>query len=60
MRAGTHQQLRILRGHRDSVRCLTVKDGMLISGSWDQTIKIWDFTSDSKTTKEQPERVVSF
>jgi len=41
MRAGTHQ-LCTLTGHQDYIYCLTVKDGMLFSGSNDTTIKIWD------------------
>jgi len=42
MRKGTHQ-LSILVGHQGSIDCLVVKDGTLISGSNDKTIKIWDF-----------------
>ncbi|MBS0607655.1 MAG: hypothetical protein JSR57_11955, partial [Verrucomicrobia bacterium] len=38
------QELQTLTGHQRSVYCLEVKDGMLISGSADHTIKIWDFT----------------
>jgi len=44
MRAGTHQ-LCTLTGHQDYIYCLTVKDGMLFSGSHDKTIKIWDIKS---------------
>src|SRR5690349_16747698 len=32
----------ILDRHQDVIACMTTLDGELISGSWDNTIKIWD------------------
>lgn len=43
------QQIAALKGHRDTVMSLFVKDDTLVSGSLDRTIKIWD-------TKTQEER----
>ncbi|MBS0650404.1 MAG: hypothetical protein JSR93_04510, partial [Verrucomicrobia bacterium] len=40
----SHKELCTLTGHEGQIRCLTVKDGILISDSSDNTIKIWDFT----------------
>lgn len=35
---------RVLRGHRDSVRCLALLSGNHVaSASWDQTVRIWDW-----------------
>lgn len=36
-----------LLGHNDIVRCLQVNsnESLLISGSYDHTLKIWDLTS---------------
>jgi WD40 repeat protein len=37
---------RTLEGHSDSVRCLVkLKNGLLASGSWDNTIKLWNTDS---------------
>ena len=38
----TSQCLHTLTGHTNGVSCLAVIDGMLVSGSWDNTIKVWD------------------
>ena len=34
-----------LLGHTDTVRCLQVNGSILISGSYDNTLKIWDLES---------------
>ncbi|MGE0671262.1 MAG: WD40 repeat domain-containing protein, partial [Parachlamydiales bacterium] len=44
MRTGTHQ-LRTLNGDHGNIRCLSVKDELLISSSNNNTIKIWDIES---------------
>lgn len=39
--------LATLEGHSSIVQCIhQLKDGRLISGSWDHTIRIWDMTQD--------------
>jgi len=43
-------QRNILPGHSDSVLCLMFDESKIVTGSKDQTIKIWDFAS--KTLKE--------
>ena len=35
-----------LTGHTRGVSCLAVIDGKLVSGSWDNTIKVWDLKTD--------------
>uniref|UniRef100_A0A0K0FVP7 Ribosome biogenesis protein WDR12 (inferred by orthology to a human protein) n=2 Tax=Strongyloides TaxID=6247 RepID=A0A0K0FVP7_STRVS len=32
----------ILRGHTRSVDCVTMKNGKIVSGSYDSTLKVWD------------------
>lgn len=40
--------LHILPGHRSAVRCLTIYNGCLISGSYDRTVKLWDLNDECK------------
>ena len=40
--------LHILSGHRSAVRCLTIYNGCLISGSYDRSVKLWDLTQEGK------------
>ena len=35
-------------GHRSAVRCLTIYNGCLISGSYDRTVKLWDLADECK------------
>ena len=37
-------------GHTDRVRCLTINDGKLYSGSYDNTIKVWDCSTNKLIT----------
>ena len=37
----------LLEGHTDSVRTLAAHDGILVSGSYDCSVKIWDIASQS-------------
>ena len=39
------EKLFTLNGHKESIRCLAIHNGKLISGSADKTIKIWDLMS---------------
>lgn len=41
---GRHN-LKILKGHTDSVMCLQFQDNLLVTGSYDGTIKLWDIES---------------
>ncbi|CAI7566353.1 E3 ubiquitin ligase complex SCF subunit sconB [Penicillium manginii] len=34
--------VKVLRGHTDSVMCLQFEDNILMTGSYDATVKIWD------------------
>lgn len=34
--------VKMFKGHRDSVMCLQFEDNILMSGSYDATVKIWD------------------
>ncbi|MBS0649696.1 MAG: WD40 repeat domain-containing protein, partial [Verrucomicrobia bacterium] len=36
------QLIHNLKGHKRPISSLSVKDGMLFSGSYDRTIKVWD------------------
>lgn len=36
---------KVLEGHKDCVRSIFVKDNLIISGSYDNTIRIWDIES---------------
>ncbi len=34
---------KVLRGHKDRVSCIAyLKDNLIVSGSWDKTVRIWD------------------
>lgn len=44
-RVSDGQLLRILKGHSNYVRCLYAESSVLISGSDDETIRVWDTTS---------------
>ena len=37
-----YTELSTLRGHNDTVPCLTLHDNKLYSGGWDKTIRIWN------------------
>jgi WD40 repeat protein len=37
-------------GHTDYVVCLTINDGKVYSGSWDETIKVWDCSTNKLIT----------
>ena len=37
-------------GHTSFVHCLTINDGKLYSGSWDNTIKVWDCSTNKLIT----------
>ena len=39
---GTYKCLATLEGHTGHVRCLTLYGNKLFSGSWDNTIRVWD------------------
>ena len=41
----TGQRLVTLRNHSDGVTCLQFNDSVIVSGSYDKTVKLWDFTS---------------
>ncbi|KAJ5742412.1 uncharacterized protein N7511_011431 [Penicillium nucicola] len=34
--------IKVFKGHRDSVMCLQFEDNILMTGSYDATVKIWD------------------
>ena len=34
---------KVFQGHRDHVACLQFDSNLLISGSYDKTIRVWDF-----------------
>ena len=38
------QRLVTLRSHTDGVTCLRFSDFVIVSGSYDKTVKLWDFT----------------
>ena len=38
------QRLLTLRCHTDGVTCLQFNDYSIVSGSYDKTVKLWDFT----------------
>ena len=46
-----------LLGHSDIVRCLQVNATFLISGSYDQTLKIWDLKTGICTNTLRYERL---
>ncbi|KAL6046874.1 Vegetative incompatibility protein HET-E-1 [Balamuthia mandrillaris] len=37
--------LKILEGHSNTVRCVAFNESHIVSGSWDNNIKVWDTTS---------------
>lgn len=37
--------IKVFRGHTDSVMCLQFEDNILMTGSYDSTVKIWDMES---------------
>ena len=41
MKTPLYTEIAILRGHTDSVRCLTLHENKLYTGSGDKTIRIW-------------------
>lgn len=49
--AQTLQLVKLLDGHNDNVRVLTVDDRFLFSGSWDKTIRVWDMNKDYQCIK---------
>ncbi|CAJ0960836.1 unnamed protein product, partial [Mesorhabditis belari] len=38
----TGAQLHVLRGHTDQIRCIRLHGTTLVSGSWDQTLRVWN------------------
>lgn len=38
----TFARVAVLEGHSDAVRALTVAGGRLFSGSYDNTVRVWD------------------
>jgi F-box/WD-40 domain protein 7 len=40
----TGQHLVTLRNHTDGVTCLQFNDRCIVSGSYDRTVKLWDFS----------------
>ena len=42
----------VIKGHSDTVSCLCILNDQLISGSYDNTIKIWDVNGNCKITLE--------
>jgi WD40 repeat protein len=41
----TYECIKTLNGHADTVRSVVAINNHIISGSWDQTIKIWDINT---------------
>ena len=41
----TRKRLVTLRNHSDGVTCLQFNDFIIVSGSYDKTVKLWDFSS---------------
>lgn len=41
----TGKRLVTLRNHSDGVTCLQFNDFIIVSGSYDKTVKLWDFSS---------------
>ncbi|CAJ0920974.1 unnamed protein product, partial [Mesorhabditis belari] len=52
----TGAQLHVLQGHTDAISCLSLHGTTLVSGSWDETLRVWDIVS---FVKFDGERVVS-
>lgn len=46
----TGECIRTLEGHRDAVICLTAERNLLVSGSADSTIRVWNFETGSVGT----------
>ncbi|CAJ0960823.1 unnamed protein product, partial [Mesorhabditis belari] len=38
----TGAQLHLLQGHTDRISCMSIHGTTLVSGSWDQTLRVWD------------------
>lgn len=41
----TGERLSTLQGHRDGVTCLQFSDSIIVSGSYDTTVRLWNFAS---------------
>ncbi|XP_065868495.1 protein JINGUBANG-like [Euphorbia lathyris] len=41
IQTGRHNKKQLWFEHADSISCLTVDNGLIYSGSWDTTIKVW-------------------
>lgn len=41
----TGNRLLTLKSHTDGVTCLQFNDEVIVSGSYDKTVKLWDFSS---------------
>ncbi|CAI7996849.1 Probable E3 ubiquitin ligase complex SCF subunit sconB, partial [Geodia barretti] len=40
----TGNRLLTLKSHTDGVTCLQFNDEVIVSGSYDKTVKLWDFS----------------
>lgn len=43
--AYTGDRLLTLKSHTDGVTCLQFDDKVIVSGSYDRTVKLWDFSA---------------
>ncbi len=41
----TGNRLLTLKSHTDGVTCLQFNDKVIVSGSYDRTVKLWDFSA---------------
>ena len=41
----TGERLLTLKSHTDGVTCLQFNDEVIVSGSYDKTVKLWDFSA---------------
>ncbi len=46
---GARREKRILRGHGGNVSSLDIDGDVIISGSWDNTVRLWDAAEDYRT-----------